>query len=403
MMGYSQKLSLQWEKRLIESDKKQIVRSFVLTQDGGVILLSTCTSKNVEKDKEGKNISLTKVDAQGKKEWEKIYGSPGDDVAHIIVSVENGFLIGGAADTKAGGDKKQEGYGEKDFWLIQVDTQGKILWEKIYGGTGVDELRDIEVLADGYLLGGRVQSDKSGTISQNTYGDFDYWVIKVNKQGEPVWDKRYGGLKGDIFDSIVPCADGGFLLIGDSDSDENEVKSSSNYGDMDYWVVKISPDGQKIWDVSFGGTVGDALNDGILLTDGSHLIGGFSYSGAGGSKANMNLGDADYWLVCLDDKGRKNYERAYGAMNAEYMYSIAQLKENAIFIAGGSHIKSQNSMYYWLLLVDEEGNKLWEKQFPNMSLEKACYIQTDKKHVWIAGTGTGDTGNHIWIAKFLLK
>ncbi|MCS7078079.1 MAG: hypothetical protein NZ455_15310 [Bacteroidia bacterium] len=400
--AHAQNISLQWEKRLIVPERKETTRGIVLTPDGGAAIVTTCKSKTNEAGKEGSNISVIKVDAQGKKQWEQIYGSPGDDVAHIIIRVENGFLIGGAADKKAGGDKKHEGFGEKDFWLIKIDEHGKILWEKIYGGSGIDELRDIEVLPDGYLLGGRTQSDKSGSVSQETYGDFDYWVVKVNKEGEIVWDKRYGGLTGDIFDSIVPCKDGNYLLIGDSGSDENELKKSPNYGDMDFWIVKITPNGEKIWDVSFGGTVGDALNDGIELKEGGYIVGGFSYSGAGGSKATVSLGDADYWLVCFDEKGQKNYERAYGAMNAEYLYSIAQIGEN-IFIAGGSQVKMQSSMYYWLLLVDDEGKKLWEKEYPNMASEKACYVQVDKKYIWVAGTGTGDSGNHIWLAKFQVK
>jgi hypothetical protein len=402
MFAYSQKINLEWEKRFIVSERKETVRGFTLTQDGGAVIVATCKAKTNESGKEGSNISIIKTDAQGKKQWEQIYGSPGDDVANVIISVENGYLIGGSTDKKAGGDKKQEGYGEKDFWLIKTDTQGKMLWEKVYGGSGIDELRDIEILPDGYLLGGRTQSDKSGLVSESTYGDFDYWVLKVNKEGEKIWDYRYGGLTGDIFDSMVSCKDGGFLLLGDSGSDENELKTSPNYGDMDYWVVKISAKGEKIWDVSFGGTVGDALNDGIALNEGGYLIGGFSYSGAGGSKATVSLGDADYWLVSIDEKGQKNYERAYGAMNAEYLYSITQIQEN-IFIAGGSQVKTQTSMYYWLLLIDDEGKKLWEKEFPNMASEKACYVHADKKCVWVAGTGTGDNGNHIWITKFSIK
>lgn len=402
MYVYAQKINLEWEKRLIVPERKETVRGLVLTQEGGAVIVTTCKSKNTEAGKEGSNIMLIKVDAQGKKQWEQLYGSPGDDVANIVISADNGYLIGGSTDKKAGGDKKQEGYGEKDFWLIKTDAQGKILWEKTYGGSGIDELRDIEILPDGYLLGGRTQSDKSGLVSQESYGDFDYWAVKVNKDGEKVWDKRYGSLTGDIFDSIIPCKDGGFLLIGDSGSDENELKTSPNYGDMDYWIVKIDVNGQKLWDVSYGGTVGDALNDGIALNEGGYLIGGFSYSGAGGSKATMSLGDADYWLVAIDEKGQKNYERAYGAMNAEYLYSMTEIQDK-IFIAGGSQIKTQNSMYYWLLLIDDEGKKLWEKEFPNMANEKACYVQTDKKYLWVAGTGTGDNGNHLWIAKFILK
>lgn len=402
IFAYSQKISLEWEKRIIVTERKETVRGFTLTQDGGATIVTTSKAKTNETGKEGSNISVIKIDAQGKKQWEQIYGSPGDDIANVIINVENGYMVGGSTDKKAGGDKKQEGYGEKDFWLIKIDTQGKILWEKVYGGTGIDELRDIEILPDGYLLGGRTQSDKSGLVSETTYGDFDYWVVKIDKNGEKVWDKRYGSLTGDIFDSILPCKDGGFLLLGDSGSDENELKTSPNYGDMDYWIVKINDKGEKIWDASFGGTVGDALNDGIALNEGGYLIGGFSYSGAGGSKATVSLGDADYWLVSIDEKGQKNYERAYGAMNAEYLYSMAQIGEN-IFIAGGSQVKTQTSMYYWLLLIDDEGKKLWEKEFPNMASEKACYVQTDKKYIWITGTGTSDSGNHIWIAKFILK
>src|SRR5205085_6033829 len=138
------------------------------------------------------------------------------------------------------------GKGQYDYWVVKTDTEGKKQWDKTFGGDGDDLLTTMVAISDGgYLIGGYSNSRIGGDRTESR-GDYDYWIVRIDKDGNKLWDKTFGGTTIDELYSIVPTQDGGYLLGGSS--------SSHILGDHDVWVLKVDKDGNKLWDKTFQGT-----------------------------------------------------------------------------------------------------------------------------------------------------
>src|SRR5690606_23152649 len=118
--------------------------------------------------------------------------------------------------------------------------------------------------------------------TQGNKGQFDFWVVKLDSNGNKLWDKTFGGNKSDHLSSLVQTTDGGYLLGGYSFSDNNGDKSQPSKGNYDFWLVKIDASGNKLWDKSYGGSGSEELYSLIQTTDGGYILGGSSYSGISG-------------------------------------------------------------------------------------------------------------------------
>jgi len=180
-------------------------------------------------------------------------------------------------------------------------------WDKTFGGTSSDQARSVVSTSDGgYLLVGNSGSGATGDKSQNYKGGTDYWVVKIDGNGNKVWDNTLGGTGGDYAQSVVSTSDGGYLLVGYSKSVASWDKSQANHSNNeDYWVLKIDGNGNKVWDKTFGATMREYARSAVSTSDGGYLLVGDSGSGAGGDKTQGNQGSNDYWAVKIDANGNK--------------------------------------------------------------------------------------------------
>ncbi|TAE25573.1 MAG: DUF5018 domain-containing protein, partial [Cytophagales bacterium] len=193
--------------------------------------------------------------------WDKSFGGSSNQIMNsMIATSDGGFLLGGTSESPVSGNKTATNYGSSDFWVVKINANGDKVWDKAFGGSGEDELTSMIATSDGgFLLGGRSGSPVSGSKTAPNYGSFDYWVVKINANGDKVWDKTFGGLGDDRMSSMIATSDGGFLLAGASYSSISGNKTTPNYSDEDYWVVKINANGDKVWDKTFGGSGDDRL------------------------------------------------------------------------------------------------------------------------------------------------
>src|SRR5690606_15307645 len=121
-------------------------------------------------------------------------------------------------------------------------------------------------------------SDISGDKSEGNRGQglYDYWIVKIDGDGNKIWDKTVGGNDSDRLSRVTSTSDGGFLLAGTSYSPTSGDKSEDNRGLDDYWIVKIDGDGNKIWDKTIGGNHADRLSSATSTPDGGFLLAGTS-------------------------------------------------------------------------------------------------------------------------------
>jgi len=120
--------------------------------------------------------------------------------------------------------------------------------DKRFGGDNNDNLYYMQQTADGgYILGGTTTSDSGGTVTQHPKGTTDYWIVKTDAQGNKLWDKRFGGNGDNELDALKQTADGGLILGGTTSAPAGEDVSQASFGNADYWVVKTDAGGNKLW------------------------------------------------------------------------------------------------------------------------------------------------------------
>ena len=155
----------------------------------------------------------------------------------------------------------------------------KVSWEKSLGGKHIEYLNDVVATSDyGFILAGSSLSDKSGKQEQFNQGDYDYWLWKMNEFGDPVWQRSYGGNGLDMLKVIKRTKDGGFILGGTSTSGVSGQKKEAGFALEDLWIIKLDAAGDEEWQITLGGLGEDYLNSIETTQDGGYIIGATSSS-----------------------------------------------------------------------------------------------------------------------------
>jgi gliding motility-associated-like protein len=268
----------------------------------------------------GLDLWVLKIDKNGNKIWDKTFGGTDRDEypTGLITTQDGNFVIGCGSLSDASGEKTEGLRGprtrvNKDVWVVKFSKSGEKIWDKTFGGDGLDEFFDIHELSDAsIMLGCNSQSEISFDKTAEHYGDYDFWVIKIDVNGNKLWDKTFGGLNADLLVSMDQNKTGYMLLAGQSISNPSGNKEDTLRGNFDFWLVYIDERGNKIWDKNYGGIGNDAAHDMVKFRDGAYLICGGSSSEIGKDKSEKVRGQLnalgvynnDFWVVkikCIFD------------------------------------------------------------------------------------------------------
>jgi hypothetical protein len=210
----------------------------------------------------------TRINKIGDVEWRGYFGGTNNDRAHGAVQSEDlGFVMAGFSESNDFDISDTQG--SYDFWLVKVDDKGNMLWERSFGGSGIEIAYDIAKTDDNaYVVVGNTFST-DGDISA-TKGESDIWLIKVDDAGRLIWEKSFGGSQFDAAQAVTPSKNGGFFVIGNSKS--SDADTTENAGENDIWIIKIDAEGNLVWQKSFGGDNIDFGFDIVENSDGSVLL-----------------------------------------------------------------------------------------------------------------------------------
>lgn len=327
------------------------------------------------------NILVAKLDFNGNVLWQFTYGGAQDErLWALIPTRDGGFLAGGYSYSGISGDKTEPSRGDKDVWIIKLDAQGQLQWDKTFGGLFQDELFSLlEMPGGGYLLGCHSNSDISGDKTESSRGSHDIWLIRTSPLGAKIWDKTIGGNGYEQINDLVWAADGAVYCSGGSTSPENngDLGPETARGGMDFLLLKINPqDASVYWTRRYGGAGEDYAYSLCAASNGRLYLGGRSGSSpapAGpfnnGKSAPFYGGDSDYWLLELDSDGQKMAEWSFGGSGLDDMYAIKEKKCGGLVIGGVSDsdvsgnktAAGRGSFDYWVLSLDPDGNALWQQ------------------------------------------
>lgn len=272
-------------------------------------------------------------------QWQRTYGSSTHDypLGGIIQTSDGGYLTSGYSNEGADLDKSST-VGRTDYWVIRLDENGNKLWDRTFGGSEDDILTSaVETGDGGFLLGGYSASPVSGDKTESHKGGYDYWVIKIDGFGNKLWDVTLGGSSTDQLQTIAAMGGGRYALAGSSASAAGEGKSS-HLGGRDYWVVLIDDSGQVIWERAYGGSSDDYLQSAAATGDGGLIMAGYSISPVSHDKTEPSRGTTyDYWIVKIDGNGHKNWDRTLGGTGSDLASAVAESPDGGFLVGGRSN------------------------------------------------------------------
>ncbi len=322
------------------------------------------------------NIHFYELNLNGEVRWSRTYGGEQDDrLWELIATSDGGYICGGYAYSGATGDKTRPSQGDMDVWVLKLDADGQLEWENSFGGLYRDELFSIrEVPGGGYLLGCHSESDASSDKTENSRGGQDLWIIRLDAQGEKLWDKTIGGNSFDQIHDIEWAPDGNIYLSGGTYSTPGtgEVGNQPTGGALDFWILKFNPNTQTIlWQNRFGGS-GEEFAYALTLSGNRIFLGGRSGSpqGTGDKTSAFYGGPADFWLLELNDSGQKLQEWSFGGAGLDDLYYILEMADGKLLLGGfsdsgisGNKTSEPIGGYdYWLVCLDNLGNYLWQQR-----------------------------------------
>ncbi len=240
-----------------------------------------------------KEVLLAQVSGTGTLEWTKKLGGTGNDRAWSVVPTTDSRLVF-AGYTFSTDGVVAGNHGGSDMWVGKCDLSGNLLWQKCLGGTANDTAYSVTQLADGNYLVAGVTSSVNGDVTSNA-GNADAWVVKLDANGNVVWQKTYGSTGYDQFKKVQPTADGGFIAVGC-------VGSSGTHGLADVWVVKCDNNGAIQWQKNYGGGSNDVGADIKPVPGGGYLVNCTTGSHDGDVRETIG-GFHDQWVIKILDNG----------------------------------------------------------------------------------------------------
>ena len=244
-------------------------------------------------------------------DWQKTLGGSSFDLIYGVEQTADGNYI--VAGTSGSTDHDiTDNHGSLDIWVAKLDPTGTtIIWQKSLGGTNAENGRSVKQIADGgYIVVGATRSNDL-QVSGN-HGGVDFWVVKLDSFGTLVWQKCLGGSGDEYADSVQQTSDGGYIIAGYTTSTVDSGDVSGHHGGIyDYWVVKLDSGGNLVWQKCLGGTGDDTSWGGVQQTsDGGYIVAGWSNSNDG--DVSGNHGDYDIWVVKLDSGGNLVWQKSLG-------------------------------------------------------------------------------------------
>ena len=407
---WAQSPEIIWEKGFGGNNDDRAM-DVIETPDGGYLTVGYTNSLDgdITLNKGERDFYVVKTNVDGVIEWQYTYGGSENDYCYAVcLGIYGGYVLAGS--TQSNGGDVTLNQGEDDYWIIKIDDLGNIEWQKTYGGTTSDTALDIERTSDGgYIVAGRSQSNDGDVTGQ--HGALDYWILKIDTLGNLNWQKCYGSTDSDEAKAIIETSDGGFVAVGYSYGFDGDV--TGGWGNADYWVIKISVDGVLLWQKKYGGSVTDIAHSVVEKADGGFLIAGETYSNNG--LVTGFHGSLDCWVIFVDAMGNLEWQRPYGGSGGESgKRGIIKVSENVYAFASSSQdadgdITANNGASdYWLVGIDTTGNILWQRSVGGSDYDATYEIvySSDGNFVLVGMSYSTDfdvtetyTGYNYWVVK----
>jgi hypothetical protein len=277
--------------------------------------------------------------SEGKALWTQVYGGSADDRAFYALPVGSNYLVVGSTKS-AGNDSTLMG------WVLMLQPNGDMMWNKTYLSGRGTEIRSAIVLTDGYLL---IGNQFSSAEDENGY------VAKINKIGDLQWQTVVGGAQIDKLFSGV-SSDDGYVVCG--------LSYSYGAGSSQAWAVKLNKAGSVVWNQVYSTRYVDcALRSAVATLDGGYMATGY---------VDQGDGNYDFYLQKINSNGSRIWNQTYGGSGSEKAYSIAAAPDG--YILAGDVTSNNSPTDACVVRVNSDGAQLWTRNIGGSDADSAAYI-----------------------------
>ena len=347
-------------------------------------------------------LCVTAVYAQPTITWQRNLGGSSGDLANSLDRTTDGGYVAVGVTNSSDFDVSGQ-HGVTDVWVTKVDPLGELEWQLCLGGSGSEEGLQIRQCADaGYILVGRTSSTDGDVTA--TYGSTDIWVVKLTQAGELEWQRSYGGSGSDIGYAIEELPGGGFALLAETGS--LEAPMADNHGARDLWLAVIGPTGELQWSKCYGGSDTERARDLCLMPDGGYLLVGNSDSDDGdvaGNHGILPLLDSDAWVLRCNALGEILWQRCLGSSGREIARSATIAPNGKIYVKSealsatppdGDITDPIGETDIWIARLSQDGELEQQRSFGGTADDLADnIISGPDNEIFVLGTTRSSDGN----------
>ena len=414
--------SIQWQKSFGGSQSDGAF-SICQTNDGGYVVTGYTESNDsdIAVFHGNQDYWILKLNNTGSIEWQKSLGGTDKDFSFSIQQTsDGGYIVAGQSisdDIDISGN-----HGQEDYWIVKLNSSGNIQWQKSLGGSNNDYAYSIiQTMSGGYIVAGTTKStDGDISFHHGTIAiQYDYWVVNLDSAGTILWEKTLGGGSNDLAECVIQTTDSGFVIAGRSSSNDGEVTNhhgTTQYSDL--WIVKLNNSGNLQWQKSLGGSLNDGAYSIQQTLDGGFIAGGTSTSSDG--DVTLHYGSFvgnDIWIVKTDSVGNLTWEKTLGGTDTDMIHYIQQTNDGEYILAGytGSDdgdlmgLRGRGIDYdFWIVKLSNIGNMQWQKVMGGTKDDIArCIKQTNDNGFIVSGSSSSSNGDltknngksDFWIVK----
>jgi hypothetical protein len=309
---------------------------------------------------------ILKCNQTGSIQWEKCVGGSDDDfLFDVIATSSNNYVAIGRAESSDGdviGRHDSLCFWCADAWLSKYDLSGNLIKSKCFGGNNVDVGYSIAQTYDSGFIFAAGTYSSDGDVSGLHGTDEDFWIVKIDTAWNIEWQKCFGGTGSDVPGDIICTRDSGYIVYGTSTSMDFDV--TGNHGSEDAWVIKIDRLGNLIWGKCFGGSDYDNITKIIQKTDSSYSFSGYTES-IDGDLVNNPAYYFDVWLADIDSSGQIIWQQCLGGTFDDAAYDLVVDSTNSVFVGAtisnnGNVSGNHGSFDIWVAKLSPLGNQISE-------------------------------------------
>ncbi len=294
--------------------------------------------------------------------WESCFGGSEFEYCIDIVESENNYLV--LSKTESSDGDISSNHGMMDLWLIKTDSEGNLVYEKCFGGSKGDGASNLLKISDSTFYITAATKSNDGDISDNPDpASFNFWIFKFDEEGNIIWDKVVGGSRHETTRDAIVTDDNGVVMMGLTNSEDRDV--TNYFGFYDVWLIKLNSAGVKEWDFTLGGTSLEEAGAIIQTSDGGYAVAA-STDGAGGGNYDTTCnyhglpnGFSDAWIVKLDSNRNIEWQQCYGGFYHEGAKDIIELNDGYIIVGTAASNDGDVSGYHGMPGDNDYGDDIW--------------------------------------------